>query len=64
MYKQISDWIYVYFFDVEFGEWYGYFYCDGMIFQFVKGNLFKGLFYIFRMMMKGYVFCQELLLEK
>lgn len=61
MYNQVSDWIYVYFLDWEYGEWYGYLYCDGSVVQFVKGNIFKGFFYIFRMMIKGYVLCNEIL---
>lgn len=61
--KQISDWTYAHFPDSEFGEWYGYLHRDGTVAQPAKGNLFKGPFHIPRMMIKGYMLCNEILFE-
>ena len=61
MHKQISDWTYAHFPDKEKGEWYGYLHRDGSVAQPAKGNIFKGPFHIPRMMIKGYMLCQELL---
>lgn len=64
MHKQISDWTYAHFPDLEFGEWYGYLHRDGTVAQPAKGNIFKGPFHIPRMLTKGYMLCEELLSEK
>lgn len=61
MHKQISDWTYDHFADDEFGEWYGYLHRDGTVAQPAKGNLFKGPFHIPRMMIMGYILCDEIL---
>lgn len=61
--KVISDWTYAHFPDAEFGEWYGYLHRDGTVAQTAKGNIFKGPFHIPRMMVKGYMLCNEILLE-
>ncbi|MCC8145851.1 MAG: AGE family epimerase/isomerase [Bacteroidales bacterium] len=61
MHKQISDYTYSHFPDKEYGEWYGYLHYDGTISQTAKGNLFKGPFHIPRMMIKGYLLCNEIL---
>lgn len=59
--ERISEWTYVHFPDVEYGEWYGYLHRDGTVAQPAKGNLYKGPFHIPRMMIKGYMLCQEIL---
>ena len=61
--KVISDWTYAHFPDAEFGEWYGYLHRDGTVAQTAKGNIFKGPFHIPRMMVKGYILCNEILSE-
>lgn len=61
--KVISDWTYAHFPDAEFGEWYGYLHRDGTVAQTAKGNIFKGPFHIPRMMVKGYMLCNEILSE-
>ena len=61
--KVISDWTYAHFPDAEFGEWYGYLHRDGTVAQTAKGNIFKGPFHIHRMMVKGYMLCNEILSE-
>lgn len=63
MHKRISAWTYAHFPDAEYGEWYGYLHRDGSVAQPAKGNIFKGPFHIPRMMIKGYMLCQELLNE-
>lgn len=59
--ERISEWTYAHFPDAEYGEWYGYLHRDGTIAQPAKGNLYKGPFHIPRMMIKGYMLCQEIL---
>lgn len=59
--ERISEWTYVHFPDAEYGEWYGYLHRDGTVAQPAKGNLYKGPFHIPRMMIKGYMLCQEIL---
>lgn len=59
--ERISEWTYAHFPDAEYGEWYGYLHRDGTVAQPAKGNLYKGPFHIPRMMIKGYVLCQEIL---
>ena len=59
--ERISEWTYAHFPDAEYGEWYGYLHRDGTVAQPAKGNLFKGPFHIPRMMIKGYMLCQEIL---
>ena len=59
--ERISEWTYAHFPDTEMGEWYGYLHRDGTVAQPAKGNLFKGPFHIPRMMIKGYMLCQEIL---
>ena len=61
MHNQVSDWTYAHFPDREYGEWYGYLHRDGSVAQPAKGNIFKGPFHIPRMMVKGYVLCNEIL---
>lgn len=59
--ERISEWTYAHFPDAEYGEWYGYLHRDGSVAQPAKGNLYKGPFHIPRMMIKGYMLCQEIL---
>lgn len=59
--ERISEWTYAHFPDAEYGEWYGYLHRDGTVAQPAKGNLYKGPFHIPRMMVKGYMLCQEIL---
>lgn len=59
--RMLSEWTYAHFPDHAFGEWYGYLHRDGSVAQPAKGNLFKGPFHIPRMMVKGYVLCEEML---
>ena len=59
--ERISEWTYAHFPDAEYGEWYGYLHRDGTVAQPAKGNLYKGPFHIPRMMLKGYMLCQEIL---
>lgn len=59
--ERISEWTYTHFLDAEYGEWYGYLHRDGTVAQPAKGNLYKGPFHIPRMMIKGYMLCQEIL---
>lgn len=59
--ERISEWTYDHFLDAEYGEWYGYLHRDGTVAQPAKGNLYKGPFHIPRMMIKGYMLCQEIL---
>lgn len=59
--ERISEWTYAHFPDTEYGEWYGYLHRDGTVAQPAKGNLYKGPFHIPRMMIKGYMLCQEIL---
>ena len=59
--ERISEWTYAHFPDPEYGEWYGYLHRDGTVAQPAKGNLYKGPFHIPRMMIKGYMLCQEIL---
>lgn len=59
--ERISEWTYAHFPDTEHPEWYGYLHRDGTVAQPAKGNLFKGPFHIPRMMIKGYMLCNEIL---
>ena len=59
--ERISEWTYAHFLDAEYGEWYGYLHRDGTVAQPAKGNLYKGPFHVPRMMIKGYMLCQEIL---
>lgn len=59
--ERISEWTYTHFPDAEYGEWYGYLHRDGTVAQPAKGNLYKGPFHIPRMMIMGYMLCQEIL---
>ena len=59
--KLVSDWAYAHFPDSEYGEWYGYLHRDGTVAQTAKGNIFKGPFHIPRMLIKGYMLCNEIL---
>ena len=63
MHQQISDWTYVHFPDMEYGEWYGYLHRDGTVAQPAKGNIFKGPFHIPRMMIKGLMLCRDMVLS-
>lgn len=59
--ERISEWAYAHFPDPDFGEWYGYLHRDGTVAQPAKGNLYKGPFHIPRMMIKGYMLCNDIL---
>lgn len=60
----ISEWTYAHFPDHEYGEWYGYLHRDGSVAQPAKGNIFKGPFHVPRMMIRSYMLCNEILLNK
>jgi len=47
--RQVHDWAYTHFPDLENGEWFGYLHRDGRISVRLKGNLWKGPFHIPRM---------------
>ena len=59
--ERISEWTYAHCPDADYGEWYGYLHRDGTVAQPAKGNLYKGPFHVPRMMIKGYMLCQEIL---
>ena len=61
MHRKASEWAYSHFADSEYGEWYGYLHRDGTVAQPAKGNIFKGPFHIPRMMIKGFLLCNEIL---
>lgn len=44
--RQIHDYAYTNFHDINHGEWYGYLHRDGRVAQTAKGNLFKGPFHL------------------
>ena len=60
----ISEWTYAHFPDHEYGEWYGYLHRDGSVAQPAKGNIFKGPFHVPRMMIRSYMLCNEILVNK
>ena len=64
IHKKTSDWAFAHFPDKEYGEWYGYLHRDGTVAQPAKGNIFKGPFHIPRMLIKGYMLCNEILNNK
>lgn len=47
--------------DKEYGEWYGYLHRDGSVSQEAKGNYYKGPFHIPRMLLKGWLLCNEII---
>lgn len=47
--RQVHDWAYNHFADIEHGEWFGYLRRDGSISNTLKGNLWKGPFHLPRM---------------
>ena len=59
--KQVSDWIEAHLPDREYGEWYGYLHRDGTVAQPAKGNIFKGPFHIPRMLIKGFMLCNDII---
>ena len=59
--QRISEWTYAHFPDREQGEWYGYLHRDGTMAQPAKGNLYKGPFHVPRMMVKGFMLCNDIL---
>ena len=60
MHKTIHSYVYRFFPDKEYGEWYGYLHRDGSVAQPAKGNLFKGPFHIPRMMMIASQLCNDI----
>lgn len=50
MHREVHDWSFTHFPDREHGEWYGYLHRDGRISQHAKGNMYKGLFHLPRML--------------
>lgn len=44
--KQVHDYAYSHFLDMQHGEWFGYLHRDGTIAQTAKGNLYKGPFHL------------------
>ncbi|BDQ13294.1 AGE family epimerase/isomerase [Sediminibacterium sp. TEGAF015] len=44
--KQVQDYAYSHFLDMQHGEWFGYLHRDGTIAQTAKGNLYKGPFHL------------------
>lgn len=61
MHRQINEYAYGHFPDVQYGEWYGYLHRDGTVAQSAKGNMFKGPFHIPRMMIKCHTLCHDIL---
>lgn len=61
MHRKVNDWMYKYFPDHKYGEWYGYLHRDGSVAQPAKGNIFKGPFHIPRMLIKAHLLCEEIL---
>lgn len=61
MYRKINDYMYKYFPDSEYGEWYGYLHRDGSVSQHAKGNLFKGPFHIPRMLIMSQLLSKEII---
>ena len=59
--QRISEWTYAHFPDREQGEWYGYLHRNGTVAQPAKGNLYKGPFHVPRMMVKGFMLCNDIL---
>lgn len=43
---QFYDYVWLWFFDLEYGEWFGYLKWDGMLLYIVKGGKWKGCFYV------------------
>jgi len=52
--EMIHHWVFKYFPDPEFGEWYGYLHRDGRISSKMKGNVWKGPFHVPRMYLKAW----------
>lgn len=44
--KQVHDYAYAHFLDMQHGEWFGYLHRDGSVAQTAKGNLYKGPFHL------------------
>ena len=57
--RQVHDWSFRHFPDLEFGEWYGYLHRDGRISTRLKGNMWKGPYHLPRMLW----YCGRLLEE-
>lgn len=55
--RQAHDWSFRHFPDPDFGEWYGYLHRDGRVSVRLKGNMWKGLFHLPRMLW----YCWQLL---
>ncbi len=55
--KQVHDWSFAHFPDLQHGEWFGYLHRDGTPSVTLKGNLWKGPFHLPRMLW----YCGELL---
>ena len=49
-YEQLKEYSFKHFADQEYGEWYGYLHYDGTVSHSLKGNIFKGLFHLPRML--------------
>ncbi|QOV88853.1 AGE family epimerase/isomerase [Humisphaera borealis] len=49
--RLVHDWSFKHFPDPEHGEWYGYLHRDGSVSTRLKGNMWKGLFHLPRMLM-------------
>jgi N-acylglucosamine 2-epimerase len=60
MHRKIDSYTRQHFPDREGHEWFGYLHRDGSVSQTAKGNLFKGPFHIPRMLIMGYLICNEI----
>ncbi len=59
-FKQVSDYFFTHFRDVEYGEYYGYLHRDGSVALDLKGNMFKGPFHIPRALMICYLLMKDM----
>lgn len=59
--KMVHDWTFTHFPDREYGEWYGYLHRDGRISSELKGNIWKGMFHIPRMLLMSWHICDSIL---
>jgi len=64
MHRMVNDWAFGHFADTEYPEWYGYLHHDGTVAQPAKGNIFKGPFHVPRMMIRSWMLCNDILVDK
>lgn len=59
--RQIHDWAFEHFPDLQYGEWFGYLHRDGRISSRLKGNLWKGPFHLPRMQLMCWKMLESML---